>query len=306
MKMIEHPSAFIKPEQIATMRNVAREAEQMKHLHPEQIAIIHKQKWFELFVPVQFNGLGLSLPEALQLEEALAWTDGSVGWTVTLCAGAGWFIGFLDPEIVSIVFDKPNICIAGSGKASGIAKTIDDGFEITGYWDYATGANSATSFTANCMIEEYGAILKNEDGSPVIKSFLFLKDEVRIHETWKQIGMIATGSNSFEVNGLRVKNNRAFLIDYRSAVLKDPIYQYPFLQFAETTLAVNSSGMAIRFLDLCELLFRQKSTGTMRSDLQTTTKELEEVRELFYSTAIKSWEECVTKLFYFCAVATGT
>src|SRR6478735_7120509 len=268
MNLIEHPSAFMKPELIATIRNVASEAEPMKHLHPEQIAIIHQQKWFELFVPVKYNGLGLNLPEALQLEEALAWTDGSVGWTVTLCAGAGWFIGFLDPEIVPVVFDVPNICIAGSGKAAGIAKTIDDGFEITGHWDYATGANWATSFTANCMIEENGAILKNADGSPVIKSFLFLRNEVRIHETWKQIGMIATGSNSFEVNGLRVKNNRAFLIDNRSAVLKDPIYQYPFLQFAETTLAVKSSGMATRFLDLCEPLFRKKPVSTILTDLQ--------------------------------------
>ena len=294
MNLIEHPSAFMIPELIAIMRSVAREAEHMKHLHPEQIAIIHKQKWFKLFVPVQFNGLGLSLPQALQLEEALAWTDGSVGWTVTLCAGAGWFIGFLDPEIVPVVFDKSNICIAGSGKASGIAKTIDDGFEITGHWDYATGANWATSFTANCMIEENGAILKNADGNPVIKSFLFLRNEVRIHETWKQIGMIATGSNSFEVNGLRVKNNRTFLIDKRSAVLKDPIYHYPFQQFAETTLAVNSSGMAIYFLDLCEPLFRQKSTGAIRPVFQTSANELEEIRELFYSAAIKSWEECVT------------
>ncbi len=210
MKKIEHPSSIITPEITAALRNEAREAEQLKQLHNDQLSIIYEQKWFQIFVPRQFNGLELTLPKALQLEEALAWTDGSIGWTVTLCAGAGWFIGFLDPGIIPLVFNTPKICIAGSGKTSGIAKIVEDGFEITGHWDYATGSNCATAFTANCIIEENGAIQKNEDGSTVIKSFLFLRHEVTIHRNWKMMGMLATGSNSFEVNGIRLKTNRSF------------------------------------------------------------------------------------------------
>jgi len=292
MNMIAHPSALISPEQTAAMRMASREAELLKQLHPDQLAIIYEQKWFQIFVPRQFNGLGLNLPEALQLEEALAWIDGSIGWTVTLCAGAGWFVGFLDPEIIPVVFDRPEVCIAGSGKISGIAKIIAGGFEITGHWDYATGSNCATSFTANCIIEENGIILKNEDGSPAIKSFLFLRDEVIIHKNWKMIGMIATGSNSFEVNGLKLKNNRSFSIDSRTAFLQHPVYQYPFHQFAETTLAVNSSGMAIRFLDLCKLLIQQKLNDAIQAGLQSAVKQLEEVRQQFYHIITNSWEEC--------------
>ena len=292
MKLIEHPSAFIAPELTAAIRNVAGEAELLKQLHPQQLAIIYEQKWFQIFVPKQYNGLGLTLPEALQLEEALAWTDGSIGWTVTLCAGAGWFVGFLDPQIIPIAFNTTKVCIAGSGKTSGIAKTIPDGFEITGHWDYATGANCATSFTANCILETNGEILKHEDGSPVIKSFLFLRDEVTIHRNWKMMGMLATGSNSFEVNGLKLKYNRSFSIDQQAAVLQQPVYQYPFLQFAEATLAVNNSGMAIRFLDLCKPLLLQKTNESIQAGLQTAAKQIEEVRQQFYHVIEKSWEEC--------------
>jgi len=292
MKLIEHPSAFIKFELATAIRSVAGEAELLKQLHPEQLAIIYEEKWFQIFVPKRYNGLGLTLPEALQLEEALAWTDGAVGWTVTLCAGAGWFIGFLDPQIVRVSFNTTKVCIAGSGKTSGIAKIIEEGFEITGHWDYATGANCATSFTANCIIEDNGVIAKHEDGSAVIKSFLFFRDEVIIHKNWKMIGMIATGSNSFEVNGLKLKNNRCFSIDQRATVLPQPIYQYPFLQFAETTLAVNSSGMAIRFLDLCKPLFQQKTNENIQAVFQNAAKKLDEVRQEFYQVVEKSWEEC--------------
>ena len=128
--------------------------------------------------------------------------------------------------------------------------------------------------------------------SQKIKSFLFLRDEVTIHKNWKMIGMIATGSNSFEVNGLKLKNNRCFSIDQRATVLPQPIYQYPFLQFAETTLAVNSSGMAIRFLDLCKPLFQQKTNENIQAVFQNAAKKLDEVRQEFYQVVEKSWEEC--------------
>ncbi len=292
MKINNHPSGYIAPDFVKAIRDVAGEAEQLKHLHPAQLAIIHEQKWFRLFVPEHYDGMELNLPEALRLEEALAWTDGSVGWTVTLCAGAGWFIGFLDPELAAVVFNNNNVCLAGSGKPTGIAKVITEGYEVTGYWDYATGSGSATAFTANCLIEEDGILLNDADGNHLVQAFLLLPGEVTIHENWKRIGMIATGSNSFEANAVVVKKNRTFLIDNRSAVLKHPVYQYPFLQFAETTLAVNSAGMAIRFLDLCKFLFEQKSTGTMQAALVNGLNEMDAARQQFYRTVSHSWEAC--------------
>jgi hypothetical protein len=280
-----HPSKFIQAELVQIIRDTAVESEQLTQLHPLQLAIIHDQKWFQLFVPEIYHGLELSLPKALKLEEALAWTDGSLGWTVTLCAGAAWFIGFLDPEIVSDIFNNDAFCIAGSGKPSGIAKDLSDGYEISGYWDYATGASQATAFTANCMIEADDVLLKNEDGTPQIKSFLFLRDEVTVHKNWHSMGMIATGSHSFEVRKLRVKNDRSFHIDVLHSTLPHSIYQYPFLPFAETTIAINSSGMAVRFLDLCE--------KSLPGPVDDCRKILDQGRLVFYEVVENSWTDCL-------------
>jgi hypothetical protein len=85
MIAIRHPSEFIPKELVQIIRDTAGESEQFKQLHPLQLAIIHDQKCFQLFVPEIYHGLELSLPKGLKLEEALAWTDGSLGWTVTLC-----------------------------------------------------------------------------------------------------------------------------------------------------------------------------------------------------------------------------
>src|SRR5258706_13593575 len=140
MKEALHPSSFIDPALSTIIREASAEAEQLGMLHPKQLSVIYAQKWFNLFVPTAYNGLGLLLPEGLKIEEGLAWADGSTGWTVTLCSGANWFIGFLHPEMVKNIFNNHKPCLAGSGYPSGIAKIISQGYEITGCWKYATGA----------------------------------------------------------------------------------------------------------------------------------------------------------------------
>ena len=292
-KEIGYPSAFIDKQLVDTLRNFSTEAEQIKSLHPEQLSIIYQQGWFKLFVPEMYGGLALPFPKALQIEEALAWIDGSLGWTVTLCSGANWFVGFIQEKIAKDIFNNDTVCLAGSGKPSGTAKIIDGGYEITGYWNYATGSVHATAFTANCLVEKEGVVIKNEDGTPKITAFLLLKDEVTIHKRWNYIGMIATASNSFEVTKLEVPADRVFVIDKADSVINEPVYQYPFLHFAEATLAVNSSGMAYRFLELYEKI---NAAGKRKVDPKTIL-QLDEIkdqfktsRQNFYSAVQRSWD----------------
>ncbi len=168
----KHPSAFIEHSVASILRSYIADAEKKGSLHDEQLSIIYEYNWFNLFVSKEYNGLELSLTEALKIEEGLAWIDGSLGWTVTLCSGANWFAGFIESKMAEQIFSNKKVCLAGSGKPSGIAKRIDDHYEITGSWNYATGASHATMFTANCIIEENGVALKNEDGSSMVNAFL--------------------------------------------------------------------------------------------------------------------------------------
>ena len=275
--MLRLPSQIISTALTEKLRSFAGEAETLGKLHPSQLDIICRERWFNLFVPEQYGGLNLSLINGLQIEEALAWADGSAGWTVTLCSGANYFIGFLEETVIKKLFGDPAVCFAGSGHPSGIAKESENGFEISGRWKYVTGAPHATIFTAVC---------KDIPGA-----FWFYRDEVIIHEDWKVTGMIATASHSFEVKGLPVPHNRHFFIEPGSAKLPGPVYQYPFLQFAETTLAVNSSGMAVRFIELAELILEQKEIG--KDFLIVQKEKLYLARENFYAAIERSWDELV-------------
>lgn len=295
------PLEPIDPALIQKIRDTAHEAEAQRRLHNHQLQIIHREKWLRMFVPRAYGGLELTLPQILRTEECLARADGSTAWVVTLCSGAAWFVGFLDPDLSARVFADDHACFAGSGAATGTAQITEDGYEVSGRWKYASGSLHATVFTANCIVCKEGRPLYHPDGTPQLRSFLFLKDEVTVHPTWNSMGMIATGSHTFEVKNLSVPANRSFVIDASHATLEHPLYRYPFLQLAETTLTVNLAGMAIRFLDLCESLLAEKTKGhrigplapdpiTMLAEARA---DLQEHRRQFYAAADSSWEHCV-------------
>lgn len=279
---------------IDLLRSQIQLAEQAGKLTDAQLEIIYKEKWFNMYVPPVYGGLGLSLPEAAQLIEKLAWVDGSIGWTITLCSGANLFIGYLNNTQAKLFFKNPEVCFAGSGASTGTAKPVEGGYIINGKWKYATGSSHATAFTANCIITEHTGSEK-----PTMSSFIFKRDEVTIGDGWNGIGMKATSSNSFFVNDLFVSEERRFVINAAHAVLPDQIYQFPFLQFAEVTLAANFMGMTVHFTDECRRLFEERIINkTLRVEQSSEILELlgraiavmEKNRDVFHHTLTSVWQ----------------
>lgn len=279
-------------------------AEQLGRLTHEMLDLIYQEKWFKLFVPKEWDGLGLSLPEALHLEEKIARLDASMGWTVTLCAGAGWFVGFLDEKLSQEIFSDPKVCLAGSGFVGGKANWTENFYEISGNWTYASGALHATHFTANCELYEEGKALLDENGKPVVKAFILKKEEVEILDGWKYMGMIATGSHAFKTENLRVPLNRVFEILPEKVTRPELIYRYPFLQFAEATLAVNILGISQHLQELIAEVFWKRNEYRNHDPKQLkyfkklekkSSERLETHRKKFYRQVEDSWEELEKK-----------
>ena len=288
------------------VKEFAAASEERGTLHSEILELAYQQDWFKLFVPQVYGGPGKKLPEILRLEETLAELDGSLGWTVTLCSGAGWFAGFLDVDLAKEIFSDREVCFAGSGAVGGTAVKTDSGYLINGHWKYASGALHATIFTANCIIKNAnGEDVLDENGGPEIKSFILKKDEVNILPGWSYFGLIATGSHAFEVINLNVPVNRTFQIN-KEINVKDEGFNYPFLQLAETTLAVNSLGMAKHFIRLVEHSFysrsglkryNEKQIAHFESELNRCKDELKTIRNEFYNSFDASWEQLISNDF---------
>jgi hypothetical protein len=280
--------------------DLATKAEELGCLPDEWLAKVYSEKWFKLFVPKDLGGWGCTLPEGLKVEEKLAKLDGSLGWTVTLCAGAAWFVGFMDESLRNEIFPDEKLCLAGSGFVGGKADKIGDNYVISGSWTYASGALHATHLTANCEVLEDGEPLLDKKGKPVIKAFVLDRDDVEILDGWNYMGMIATGSHAFCCENLPVPLNRCFEILPEKVHLNAPVYQYPFLQFAEATLAANILGISIHLTELIEASFwkrheyrkyDKKHLSYFEDLLQKQKKKLKKLKDEFYHQIDSSWSE---------------
>lgn len=289
---------------ITVLRKYAAMADEKNALQQEQLKLIYKYGWFKIFVPKKYGGLQLSLPDALFLEEQLAFIDGSLGWTITLCAGANLFVGYIDEKIAKQIFSQQKVCFGGSGAATGRAVVTHDGYIVNGFWKYATGAPHLTHFTANCLIENNGKPVLDKNGQPLIRSFFFKRNEVQVIKDWNTPGLRATAGHSFSVENVYVPKERTFIIHAEAKTHDEPVYQFPFLQFAELTLAVNTLGMTKHFLEEANAILKrrkqEKRISIKQLDYSNTlmanaNNKIEMLRTKFYEAAAAAWDELLTK-----------
>jgi alkylation response protein AidB-like acyl-CoA dehydrogenase len=285
-------------------RRIARfasHADEARWLHPVQQALIHRRGWLRMLAPRAIGGAELPLPDVVRLEEAIAAVDGSMGWAVTLCAGAGWFAGFLPPGLARDILATKRVCLAGSGAPTGYADVEGEGYRVDGLWDYASGAPMATHFTFNAILREGGQPVLDAAGQPRIKAFVVPAKLVEVVPSWRSMGLSATASHSYRVRGQWVHRDHGFDIDPDKAREQGPLYRFPFLAFAFVTLSANVGGMAGHFVELAEqsIARRRNRFGgkgepliqvpAVRAVLDGCRADLADVRARFYARLDAAW-----------------
>lgn len=289
----------LSPQDIAVLIDNLPKGIEQKSLSDEQLALIYDRKWFKIWVPQSFGGLGLKLTEGLSLLHELAYWDGGLGWTVTLCAGANLFVGFIDGDLAQDIFVSPTVCFGGSGQISGIAEREGTQYRLTGQWKYATGAPHLTHFTVNARIYEDGKPLLDQEGAPLVNSFFVARDHALVHYDWDTFGLEVTASHTFSLDGVLVDKRQCFSIDAAKSTRQELLYQYPFMPFAELTLLANFMGMYHRFLDLMEKLFVVRSNQGKwdMTESRASFRKIDEMKQEFtmrqqaiFELAERSWQ----------------
>lgn len=276
----------------AFLREAARAADIEGRLQPSQRERIAQQRWLYLLTPRSLGGLEVDLPSAVRWEESLAAADGSVGWLVTLCAGAGWFLGFLPPALAAQVAATPLMCLAGSGATTGIAEREGDGWRVQGRWRFATGAPWATHFTFNAVLHEEGAPLLDGQGRPRQRSFIVPASQVRVEKNWHAMGLRASDSHGFTIDGARVPSAQSFDVSEGPQVA-GALYRSSFAGLAYATLAANVAGMAQGFLREAQPLLAHRAAQG-RSDAAPQREALDAARERFYRVLDAAWAQTLS------------
>lgn len=269
------------------IRAEAAPSEALGRLTPSLLSLLVKQGWLRLLIPASVGGLEYALPDLLTLQEAASWADGSFGWVLALCGGAGFFAGFVEEGLARSLFGRPDVCAAGTGFPAGTAEEMPGGYRVSGHWRYASGAPHATLYTANCRLVRDGEPLTDADGAPRIRAVIFLPDQVVLQDGWQSLGLRATSSQDMVVREAFVPAERSFSLDHPFPHATGALYHYPFLQQAEAVLSVTLLGMTRHFLDLFAERILPRFAAKDRWEAAGET--LAEGRVAFYETVSASW-----------------
>ena len=213
----------------------------------EILTWINQQNYWNLWVPKSYGGLEKSFSEGLKTLQSLARIDGSLGWTITLCSGANFFIGNMNPQLAKELFtDKKTTVLGGSGGVFGTAEKQGENYLLNGTWRYATGAPYLTHFTLNAKITANGFPIKDENGKEKILSFVLPKNRVEVIEDWNTMGLKATATCSFKVENVLISQKNTFI--YNKFHLSQAIFKVDFSAFADLTLMINYIGMIEHYL----------------------------------------------------------
>jgi alkylation response protein AidB-like acyl-CoA dehydrogenase len=277
--------SFFTPEVTSLIRSHAPGSELSGTLHREVLNIIYAERLFKLFVPAALNGAAKDLPTAARIFEEASYIDGSFGWLITIGSGGGYFATVFAPEEAVLFFSPHDAVVAGSGHL-GTAQKAEGGYSISGRWQYCSGADYATIFTANCTLP---------DGR--VRSVTLSPDQVQIRRDWDAYGLKATSSHTMSVADAYVPESRLFDIADGKRNYADPVYEYPFIQFAQVSFAAVNIGICKHFFEeaLTALESHRVSGNETRYNFVHQLIErqqclLTDAADYYYDALQRSWE----------------
>ncbi|GAA4913388.1 alkylation response protein AidB-like acyl-CoA dehydrogenase [Nonomuraea thailandensis] len=179
----------------------AGRAEAEGRLTTPVVDALHEAGLFGGWVPVPLGGAELSPGELLDVFEELTYADPSTGWVVmatTLENGtAGAYLG---DDAVERLFKGPRMpLIAGQGTRPGVAVPENGGFRLTGQWSFASGMYHAQYAHSAAVVE----------GTDEVRIFISPMEDVKILGNWDVLGLRATGSVDYTIDGAFVPQSQS-------------------------------------------------------------------------------------------------
>lgn len=276
----------------------ADEVENARRLPEDLLATLLDAGCFSVLLPRSHGGAEADLTDALSMFEALARADASVGWTVMIGGGAWRDISSLPRASFDALYEErgADTIVAGAFSPSGQIAPADGGYELTGRWGFASGANHAAWFFANAL-EGFG------DEGPMLRVSVLAPDEVTIEDTWDSVGLRGTGSHHFQVEKVIVDADRTHDPLRGEPCLDTPIVRVHTPAFFALSIAAVATGNARGAIDDVTALAEGKvplfSDATLSKEphfhveLGRADASLRAARSLLEEEAGRAWDAAV-------------
>ncbi|QJP15195.1 hypothetical protein G3545_16975 [Starkeya sp. ORNL1] len=207
-----------------------------------------------LWLPEGLGGLELSPLDFMEIVEAAAAVDASIGWLVGNGAGMSRVAGYLDEAVAREWFAKPNSFVVGATGAVGQAVSTNGGYRVTGRWPFGSGVHHASRLMGLCAVPDPD----DGKGQKTIACY-FSPADIVTFDTWHVSGLRATGSCDWAVNDVFVPLEHTHAFPDPHATQPGLLYRMPGLSVFAWTVSVVPLGIAHCAIERFKVLATQKS-----------------------------------------------
>lgn len=172
----------------------ANDMEVSRRLHSEAVGAVVAAGFARHFVPTAHAGQGGDFTSFLAAVTVVGRSCASTAWFASLTAGLGRMAGYLPgPGRAELWASGPDTVIVGALMPLGTAEPADGGWTLRGRWPYVSGIDHS-DWALVCAMATHPAT--GPAGAPEARFFLIPRAAYGIVDTWFNVGMRATGSNT--------------------------------------------------------------------------------------------------------------
>lgn len=223
------------------------EAQEVRHLPNWLTRILIDEGLYRFAIPTELGGENASVRETIEVLEAIAAIDGSVGWNVMIgseinALAAGGMVPALAKEVY---IDDPDVIMCGGGGPGGRADRVvkvEGGWRIWAQTTFQSGCHNARwCFQAAPVYERERPVL-TANGQPVLKMLMTPRAEFEIVDTWDVGSLRGSGSHDVKTDGGFIADKWADVALFQTpALYPNPVYRIP----TSTRLSYNKAAVAL-------------------------------------------------------------
>ncbi|MCM2414290.1 acyl-CoA dehydrogenase family protein [Streptomyces sp. RKAG290] len=179
-------------------------ADETRRLDPDVVKSLVGAGFARHFVPAGYGGTAGSFGELTRALATVGEECAAASWSASIAASLGRMAGFLPAEGCAEVWQEgPDALIVGSLAPLGKAVAAPGGWLLSGSWP----SISVVDFSDWALVR---APVPGGDGRPALRVFVIPRSSYRVEDTWFNVGMRGTGSNTLVAEDVFVPQERTF------------------------------------------------------------------------------------------------
>ncbi len=247
----------------------AEAAEAAGTLSAPVVDAVRQAGLFTTMVPGELGGAEADVATALAVFEELARADGSAGWSIMANATTTCFAAiYTGDAAVAAIFgsaadgaatdEHPEPVLAGMLGPMGQAVRVEDGFEVSGQYQFASGSGHSSWIGAGTTEMVDGEPALSELGLPAMRVAFVPRQQVTFLGNWDVLGLRGTGSYDYRLDRVPVPEDFTFLLLEATKRRGGPVYDIGLFGLTAVGHAAFALGVGRRALDEIVAVARSK------------------------------------------------